>query len=115
VTPGKIPIIANAASSVLVAAVLVAYILDVMPGIWGFAGRLGRCWPLTQVILIRDQIVTKVGGHVLGNPLNSIVAGTGCYVWMPKSGVPCPVLLGIQGAPGAAMRHEVTPRHLDGS
>ena len=111
-TAGKIPIIPNTASSVLVAAVLVAYILDTMPGIWGFAGSLGRCSPRAQVILIRDQIVTKVGGHVLGNPLSPVVAGIGCYVWMPSSGVPCPVLLAI---PAAAMRHEVTPRRLDGS
>jgi hypothetical protein len=27
----------------------------------------------------------------------------------------CPVLLAIQGAPGGVMRHEVTPRRLDGS
>ena len=65
-----------------------------------------------RVILIRDQIVTKVGGHVLGNPLNPVVAGIGGYVWMPSSGVPCPVLLALQGA---AMRHELTPRRLDGS
>jgi hypothetical protein len=40
-----------------------------------------------RVILIRDQIITKVGGNVLGN--------------LPSS--------------GAVMRHEVTPRRLDGS
>jgi hypothetical protein len=84
-----------------------------MPGIWGFAGWLGRCSPRTRVILVRDQIVTKVGGHVLGNPLSPVVAGIGCYVWMPSTGVPCPVLLAI---PGAAMQHQMTPRlRLDGS
>jgi hypothetical protein len=80
---------------VLVAAVLVAYILGTMPGIRGFAGRLGRCSPLTRVILIRDQIVTKAGGNVLGNLLTSVVAGTGGCVWMPTP-------------------DEVTLRHLDG-
>ena len=83
-----------------------------MPGIWGFAAWLGRCRPQTHVILIRDQIVTKVGGNVLGNLLSSVVAGTGSYVWMPTSGVPGRVLLAIQGA---VIRHEVTPRRLDGS
>jgi hypothetical protein len=61
--------------------------------------------PRTRVILIRDQIVTKVGGNVLGNPLSSVVAGTG----------PSSVLLAIQGAAGAVIRHEVTPPPLDGS
>jgi len=115
VTPGRDGIIPDTASSVPVTAVLVVYILDTMPGIWGFAAWLGRCRPQTHVILIRDQIVTKVGGNVLGNLLSSVMAGTGRYVWMPTSGVPCPVLLAIQGAPGAVMRHEVTPRRLDGS
>lgn len=68
-----------------------------------------------RVILIRDQIVTKVGGNVLGNLLTSVVAGTGGYVWMPAPGVPCPVRIAIQGAACAVMPQEVTFRPLDGS
>ena len=67
-----------------------------------------------RVILIRDQIVTKVGGNVLGNLLTSVVAGTGGYVWMPTPGVPCPVRLAIQGAACAVMPQEVTFQPLDG-
>jgi hypothetical protein len=69
----------------------------------------------TRVILVKDQIVTKVGGNVLGNLLTSGVAGTGSYVWMPTSGVPCPVQPAIQGAACAVMPQEVTFRLLDGS
>jgi hypothetical protein len=69
----------------------------------------------TRVILVRDQIVTKVGGNVLGNLLTSGVAGNGSYVWMPTSGVPRPVRLAIQSAACAVMPQEVTFRPLDGS
>jgi hypothetical protein len=72
-------------------------------------------FPPTRVILVRDQIVTKVGGNVLGNPLTSGVAGTGSYVWMSTSGVPRPVRLAIQGAACSVMPQEVTFRPLDGS
>jgi hypothetical protein len=71
--------------------------------------------PLTRVILVRDQIVTKVGGNVLGNPLTSGVAGTGSYVRMPTPCVPCPVRLAIHDAACAVMPQEVTFRPLDGS
>jgi hypothetical protein len=71
--------------------------------------------PLTRVILVRDQIVTKVGGNVLGNPLTSGVAGTGNYVGMSTSGVPRPVRLAIQDAACAVMPQQVTFRPLDGS
>jgi hypothetical protein len=68
-----------------------------------------------RVILVRDQIVTKVGGNVPGNLLTSGVAGTGSYVWTPTSGVPCPVQPAIQGAACAVTPQEVTFRPLDGS
>ena len=71
--------------------------------------------PLTRVILVRDQIVTKVGGNVLGNPLTSGAAGTGSYVRMPTHGVPCPVRLAVHDAACAVMPQEVTFRPLDGS
>ena len=67
-----------------------------------------------RVILIRDQIVTKVGGNVLGNLLTSGVAGSGSYVRMSTSGVPRPVRLAIQGAACAVMPQEVTFQPLDG-
>jgi predicted PurR-regulated permease PerM len=85
-----------------------------MPRIRGFACRPAPRSRRTRVILNGEEIITKVGGYVLGNLLTSVVAGIGSYVWMPASGVPDPVLLAIPAA--AALRlllHEVTFRRLD--
>jgi hypothetical protein len=86
-----------------------------MPGISGICRLAWSVSSADRVILIRDQIVTKVSGNVLGNPLTPVVAGTGSRVWMPTSGVPCPVRLAFQGAACAVMPQEVTFRPLDGS
>jgi predicted PurR-regulated permease PerM len=101
---------------VLVAAVLVVYTLGTMPGIRGFAGRLGPCPQRTRVILIRDQIVTKVGAIVLGNLLTSVVAGTAGHARMLACGVPYPVLPAISGAAAPRLLpHKATLRRLDGT
>jgi predicted PurR-regulated permease PerM len=47
------------------------------------------------VILIGDEIFTKVGGFVLGNVITSFIAGAGTFVWMLAWGIPYPVLLGL--------------------
>lgn len=87
-----------------------------MPGIRGFAGPLGPFPQRTRVILIRDQIVTKVGGNVLGNLLTSVVAGTGGHARMLASGVPYPVLLAIPGAAAPRLLpHKATLRRMDGT
>jgi predicted PurR-regulated permease PerM len=47
------------------------------------------------VILIGDEIFTKVGGYLLGNVLTSVIAGAGTYAWMLIFGIPYPALLGL--------------------
>jgi predicted PurR-regulated permease PerM len=47
------------------------------------------------VILIGDEIFTKVGGFVLGNVVTSVIAGLGTYLWMLAFGIPYPILLGL--------------------
>jgi predicted PurR-regulated permease PerM len=54
------------ASSMLVVTVLVPYFLVGMPRIRLFACRLGPQSRRTRVILIGDEIFTKLGGYVLG-------------------------------------------------
>jgi predicted PurR-regulated permease PerM len=63
-----------------------------MPGIRLLAYRLMRHSRRTRVILIGDEIFTKVGGYVLGNFLTSVIVGAGIYVWLLILGVPYPVL-----------------------
>jgi predicted PurR-regulated permease PerM len=47
------------------------------------------------VILLGDEVFTKVGGYVLGNVLTSLIAGLGTYLWMVGWSIPYPALLGL--------------------
>ena len=88
-------VVFSAATSALVVAVLTIYFLAGMPRIKLFAYRLAPQSRRTRVILIGDEIFTKVGGYVLGNFLTSAIAGAGTYIWMVALGLPYPILLAL--------------------
>jgi predicted PurR-regulated permease PerM len=88
-------LVLSAATSLFVVVVLTIYFLISMPRIKLFAYRLAPQSRRTRVILIGDEIFTKVGGYVLGNFLTSAIAGIGSYFWMLAFGVPYPVLLAL--------------------
>jgi predicted PurR-regulated permease PerM len=56
---------------------MVVYFLFSMPKIRLFAYRLAPHSRRTRVILIGDEIFTKVGRYVLGNFLTSVIASIG--------------------------------------
>jgi predicted PurR-regulated permease PerM len=85
----------SAATSLLAVTVLSVYFLAALPRIKLFAYRLAPQSRRTRVILIGDEIFTKVGGFVLGNFLTSAIAGAGTYIWLLIFGVPYPVLLAL--------------------
>jgi predicted PurR-regulated permease PerM len=85
----------SAATSLLVVVVLTVYFLIGLPRIKLFLYRLAPHSRRTRVILIGDEIFTKVGGYVFGNFLTSVIAGLGTYIWMRIFGVPYPILLGL--------------------
>ncbi len=66
-----------------------------MPRIKLFVYRLAPHSRRARVILIGDEIFTKVGGFVLGNVVTSVIAGLGTYLWMLAFGIPYPILLGL--------------------
>jgi predicted PurR-regulated permease PerM len=88
-------LVLSTAASLLAVAVLVVYFLAAMPRIKMFAYRLAPQSRRARVILIGDEIFTKVGGYVLGNFLTSVIAGVGTYIWLLVFSVPYPVLLGL--------------------
>lgn len=88
-------LVLSAATSVLAVAVLVVYFLAAMPRIRLFVYRLAPQSRRARVILIGDEIFTKVGGFVLGNFLTSVIAGLGTYVWLLIFGVPYAILLAL--------------------
>jgi len=88
-------LVLGAVTSTLVVLVLVVYFLAGMPQIKLFFYRLAPHSRRARVILLGDEIFTKVGGFVLGNVVTSVVAGVGTYLWMLAFGIPYPILLGL--------------------
>jgi predicted PurR-regulated permease PerM len=88
-------LVLGAVTSTLIVIVLVAYFLAGMPRIKLFAYRLAPHSRRARVILLGDEIFTKVGGFVLGNVVTSVIAGVGTYVWMLAFGIPYPLLLAL--------------------
>jgi predicted PurR-regulated permease PerM len=88
-------LVLGALASMLAVIVLVVYFLAGMPRIKLFAYRLAPHSRRARVILLGDEIFTKVGGYVLGNVVTSVIAGLGTYLWMLAFGIPYPILLGL--------------------
>ena len=88
-------LVLGALASALAVLVLVIYFLAGMPRIKLFVYRLAPHSRRARVILLGDEIFTKVGGYVLGNVVTSVIAGLGTYVWMLAFGIPYPILLGL--------------------
>jgi predicted PurR-regulated permease PerM len=75
--------------------VLVVYFLAGMLRIKQFFYRLAPGSRRARVILLGDEIFTKVGGFVLGNVATSVITGLGTYLWMLAFGIPYPILLAL--------------------
>lgn len=88
-------IVIGAVGSLLVVVVLTIYFLAGLPRIKLFAYRLAPQSRRSRVILLGDEIFTKVGAYVLGNVVTSVIAGIGTFAWMLIFGIPYPVLLGL--------------------
>ena len=88
-------VVLSAVGTVFAVTVLTVYFLVGLPGIKLFLYRLAPRSRRPRVILIGDEIFTKVGGYLLGNFLTSLIAGAGTYVWMLIFGIPYPALLGL--------------------
>ena len=82
-------------TSTLVVIVLVVYFLAGMLRIKQFFYRLAPGSRRARVILLGDEIFTKVGGFVLGNVATSVITGLGTYLWMLAFGIPYPILLAL--------------------
>jgi predicted PurR-regulated permease PerM len=88
-------VVLSAATATIIVAVLTVYFLAGMPKIKLFLYRLAPQSRRARVILIGDEIFTKVGGYLLGNVVTSLIAGIGTYLWMLGFGIPYPALLAL--------------------
>jgi predicted PurR-regulated permease PerM len=85
----------TAATSLLIVVVLAIYFLAGMPSIKNLLYRLAPRSRRARVILISDDIFTKVGGFVLGNIITSLIAGAGTYMWLLIFGIPYALVLAL--------------------
>jgi predicted PurR-regulated permease PerM len=90
---GKVVI--TAVSAVVIVTVLTLYFLIALPSVRNLYLHLIPRSRRTRVAALSDEVLSRVGGFVLGNLLTSIVAGLGTWVWLTIFGVPYPLLLAL--------------------
>ncbi|WP_232783697.1 AI-2E family transporter [Mycobacteroides franklinii] len=88
-------VVFGALADTLIVVVLTVYLLADFPRIRATLYRLAPQSRRPRVILIGDDVFTKVGAYVLGNLVISVIAGTATAVWLAAFDVPYPLLLGI--------------------
>jgi len=82
-------------TSALTVLILTVYLLIDLPSIRRIIYRLTPASRRPRVILIGDEVATKVGWYVLGNLVTSLIAGVTTLVWLLAFGVPYPVVLAL--------------------
>lgn len=88
-------VVVGTVADFIVVLVLTGYFLADLPRIRAVIYRLAPYDRRPRVILLGDEILSKVGGYVLGNVVISVVIATVTFVWLIIFGVPYPLLLAI--------------------
>ncbi len=83
------------AFSLVTVIILMAYFLANLPAIKRFSLRLVPRSRRARVGLLTDEILTRVGGYVLGNLATSLVAGLTTFAFLELIGVNYAVALGM--------------------
>lgn len=92
---GVVKGIFNAVFSVVTVLILTLYFLSSYPNMKRAAYRIVPRSRRPRVGLLADEILTRVGGYVLGNIATSLIAGVVAFVFLLSVGVPYPVALAM--------------------
>ena len=92
---GLVKGIFNALFTTLTVLILMLYFLSSYPNLKRSAYRLIPRSRRPRVGLLADEVLTRVGGYVLGNIATSIIAGITAFVFLLIVGVPYPVALAM--------------------
>jgi predicted PurR-regulated permease PerM len=84
--------------SVVVVLVVTVYLLADMPRVRQTVYRLAPRSRRARMVLLTDEIFSRVGGYVLGNLFTSLIAGASTWVWALAFGIPYALLLGVMVA-----------------
>jgi predicted PurR-regulated permease PerM len=85
----------SATTSFLVVVVLTIYFLAALPAIKRFVAHMVPESRRQRFGLLLDEVLSGVGGYLLGNIVTSFVAGLGTFIWALVLGIPYAVLLAL--------------------
>ena len=88
-------VVVDLIGAVVVVLILSIYLLADLPRVKRGIYELAPASPCPRVVLLTDEIMTRIGGFVLGNLLTSFIAGFGTWAWALILGIPYALLLGL--------------------
>ncbi len=88
-------IVLDLVAAVILVLIVSIYLLADLPRIKRGLYELAPASRRPRMVLLTDEIMTRIGGYVLGNLLTSFIAGLGTWVWALALGVPYALLLGL--------------------
>jgi predicted PurR-regulated permease PerM len=88
-------IVLDLVAAVILVAIISIYLLVDLPRVKRGLYQLAPASRRPRMVLLTDEIMTRIGGYVLGNLLTSFIAGFGTWAWALALGIPYALLLGL--------------------
>jgi len=88
-------VVVDLIGAVIVVLILSIYLLVDLPRVKRGIYELAPASRRPRVVLLTDEILTRIGGYVLGNLFTSFIAGLGTWGWALILGIPYALLLGL--------------------
>jgi predicted PurR-regulated permease PerM len=88
-------IVLDLVAAVILVAIISIYLLVDLPRVKRGLYQLAPASRRPRMVLLTDEIMTRIGGYVLGNLLTSFIAGFGTWAWALALGIPYGLLLGL--------------------
>ena len=88
-------IVLDLVAAVILVLIISIYLLADLPRVKRGLYELAPASRRPRMVLLTDEILTRIGGYVLGNLLTSFIAGLGTWVWALALGIPYALLLGL--------------------
>jgi predicted PurR-regulated permease PerM len=82
-------------ASVALVLIISIYLLADLPRVKRGLYQLAPASRRPRMVLLTDEIMSRIGGYVLGDLLTSFIAGFGTWAWCLILGIPYAVLLGL--------------------
>jgi predicted PurR-regulated permease PerM len=88
-------IVLDLIAAAILVLIISVYLLADLPRVKRGLYQLAPASRRPRMVLLTDEIMTRIGGYVLGDLLTSFIAGFGTWAWCLALGIPYAVLLGL--------------------